>query len=207
MVSIVECVDNMEFMSRYPDGYFELGLIDPPYGIGINTNMGRRKGDKKSKYHKFFGDDLSIPPESYFRELFRVTKNQILWGGNYMTKYLNPSPCWILWDKLFSEEVTFAQYEMAWTSFNSSAKKFTYSPLKQINIIHPTQKPVDLYKWLLKNYAQPGDKILDTHMGSQSSRIAAHDMGFDYYGCELDPDYFASGCKRYEDHISQLSIF
>lgn len=134
----------MEFMSRYPDKYFNLSIVDPPYGIGINISMGRRKGEKKSKYHKFSGEDLSIPAEDYFTELFRVSKSQIIWGGNYMTHYLPPSPCWVLWDKLFSSEVSFAQYEMAWTSFSSSAKKFTYSPQKQQNRLHPTQKPVDL---------------------------------------------------------------
>jgi site-specific DNA-methyltransferase (adenine-specific) len=198
--------DCMEFMRGLPDKYYELAVVDPPYGIGINTNMGRRKGDKPSNYHKFYGEDSCIPSAEYFDELKRVSVNQIIWGGNYMTEHLPPSPCWILWDKGFSEEVTFAQFEMAWTSFTSSAKKFDRHP-SQSDRIHPTQKPVALYKWLLKNYAKAGDKILDTHGGSMSIAIACHDMGFDLDLCELDPDYYAAGVKRYEQHKAQLSMF
>jgi len=197
MISETHLIDCVEYMKRFEDNHFELAIVDPPYGINVNVSMGRRKGDKKSDYHKFAGNDLSIPSEEYFNELKRISKNQIIWGGNYMTEFLNPSPCWILWDKGFSEDLTFAQFEMAWTSFNSSAKKFDKHP-SQNDRIHPTQKPVALYKWLLHNYAKQGDKILDTHLGSQSSRIAAYEMGFDFYGCELDPDYFRDGNKRFE---------
>jgi site-specific DNA-methyltransferase (adenine-specific) len=116
-------MDCIEGMKQYPDKYFELAIVDPPYGININISMGRRKGDKKSDYHKFAGNDSCIPSKNYFDELKRVSKNQIIWGGNYMTEFLNPSPCWLMWDKGFSEDVTFAQFELAWTSFNSSAKK------------------------------------------------------------------------------------
>jgi site-specific DNA-methyltransferase (adenine-specific) len=193
-------------MKAFPDKYFGLAIVDPPYGININVSMGRRKGDKKSDYHKFAGNDSEIPSVDYFDELKRVSKNQIVWGGNYMTEFLRPSSCWLLWDKGFSQDVTFAQFEMAWTSFNSSAKKFDKHPSQQ-NRIHPTQKPVQLYKWLLQNYAKPGDLILDTHMGSQSSRIAAYDMGFDYVGFELDEDYFQQGNKRFENFISQQKLF
>ncbi len=193
-------------MQRYPDKYFDLAIVDPPYGININVSMGRRKGDKKSNYHKFAGNDNSIPNKEYFNELFRVSKNQIIWGGNYMTEFLNPSPCWLLWDKGFSEDVTFAQFELAWTSFTSSAKKFDKHP-SQINRIHPTQKPISLYKWLLDKYAKQGDKILDTHLGSGSSRIACYDYKFEFVGFELDTDYYNAQEIRFKNHIQQLTLF
>ena len=199
-------MDCIEGMKQYPDKYFELAIVDPPYGININVSMGRRKGDKKSDYHKFAGDDSSIPNKNYFDELFRVSQNQIIWGGNYMTEFLKPSPCWLLWDKGFSEDVTFAQFELAWTSFSSSAKKYDKTP-NQSNRIHPTQKPVSLYKWILSKYAKEGDNILDTHLGSASSRIACYDMGFEFIGFELDKDYFNASKKRFQQHINQLTIF
>lgn len=127
-------------------------------------------------------------------------------GGNYMTDYLPPSPCWLLWDKGFSEEVTFAQYELAWTSFKSSSKKFDKHPSQQYRI-HPTQKPVALYKWLLDKYAKPGDKILDTHLGSGSIAIACHDYGFDLTACELDTDYYNAAMKRLKEHQKQQTLF
>lgn len=198
--------DCMDIMKTFTDKQFDLAIIDAPYGININTNMGRRKGDKKSNYHKFAGEDQSIPSKDYFDELFRVSKNQVVWGGNYMTEYLKPSPCWILWDKMFSEDVTFAQYEMAWTSFSTSAKKFTKHPSQQ-GRIHPTQKPVQLYKWLLQNYAKEGDTILDTHFGSLSIGIACHDMKFDLTAIELDKDYYEQAKKRLEMHQRQLTLF
>jgi site-specific DNA-methyltransferase (adenine-specific) len=199
-------MDCIEGMKQYPDNYFELAIVDPPYGININVSMGRRKGDKKSDYHKFAGNDLCIPSADYFNELKRVSINQIIWGGNYMTEFLTPSPCWLLWDKGFSEEVTFAQFELAWTSFNSSSKKFDKTP-NQLNRIHPTQKPISLYKWILKRYAKEGNKIIDTHLGSGSSRIAAYDLGFEFTGFELDKDYFEASEKRFKQHIAQLTLF
>jgi len=198
--------DNMALMARYPDNYFDLAIVDPPYGININVSMGRRKGDKKSDYHKFAGGDSAIPTADYFKELFRVSKNQIIWGGNYMTDHITPSPCWLMWDKGFSEEVTFAQFEMAWTSFKSSAKKYDKHP-NQLNRIHPTQKPVKLYEWILDNYAKEGDKILDTHLGSGSIAIACHNRKFDLTACELDKDYFDAAIKRLKQHQQQLTIF
>ena len=198
--------DNMELMARYPDNYFDLAIVDPPYGININVSMGRRKGDKKSDYHKFAGNDLEIPSADYFDELKRVSKNQIVWGGNYMTEFLTPSSCWLLWDKGFSEDVTFAQFEMAWTSFNSSAKKFDKHPSQQ-NRIHPTQKPVSLYKWILDKYAKPNDKILDTHLGSGSIAIACHDYGFNLTACELDKEYFDKAMERINNHMAQQKLF
>jgi site-specific DNA-methyltransferase (adenine-specific) len=199
--------DNIELMSRYEDKYFDLAIVDPPYGIDINVNMGRRKAHKNSNYHKFAGSDSSIPSKEYFDELFRVSENQIIWGGNYMTDYLYPSSCWLLWDKGFSEEVTFAQFELAWSSFKSSAKKYDFNAAANRNRIHPTQKPLKLYEWLLINYAKEGDKILDTHLGSGSIAIACHNLGFDLTACELDKDYYNAAIKRLKQHQAQLTIF
>jgi len=205
--------DNMDLLRSTPDKFYDLAIVDPPYGIGVNINMGRRKGDKKSKYHKFFGNDSQIPTADYFSELFRVSKNQIIWGGNYMTKYLEPSPCWLLWDKGFSEDVTFAQFEMAWTSFNSSAKKIDYNASANRNRIHPTQKPTHLYRWILNKYAVSNDKILDTHLGSGSIAIAIdkanrmEGMNLTFTGIELDKEYFDSAVKRFNQYANQTTIF
>jgi site-specific DNA-methyltransferase (adenine-specific) len=207
MTSEVYLEDCVSGMKRYADNHFDLAIVDPPYGINVNVSIGRRKGDKKSNYHKFAGNDNSIPNEEYFDELFRISKNQIIWGGNYMTEYLTPTPCWLLWDKGFSEEVTFAQFEMAWTSFNSSAKKYNYNTARQQNRIHPTQKPVALYDWILSKYAKPTDLILDTHLGSGSSRIASYKGGFNFVGFEIDPEYFNKQNRRFNDFKSQLRLF
>jgi len=199
--------DCMEILKQTPNKYYSLCIVDPPYGININVSIGRRKGNKKSNYHKFAGEDNTIPSEEYFKELFRVSENQIIWGGNYMTDFLYPSPCWLLWDKGFSEDVTFAQFEMAWTSFKSSCKKFDYNAAKNIDRIHPTQKPVQLYKWILNKYAKAGDTILDTHLGSGSSAIAAHDGGFEFTGIELDEEYYNAAKERIMLHQRQLNLF
>ena len=199
--------DCMEIMKGFADKQFDLAIVDPPYGININVSIGRRKGNKKSNYHKFAGEDNTIPSEEYFKELFRVSENQIIWGGNYMTDFIYPSPCWLLWDKGFSEDVTFAQFEMAWTSFKSSCKKFDYNAAKNIDRIHPTQKPVQLYKWILNKYAKEGDTILDTHLGSGSSAIAAHDGGFEFVGVELDEEYYNAAKERLILHQRQLNLF
>ena len=201
------CGDCMDLLKHTPDKFYSLALVDPPYGIDINISIGRRKGDKKSEYHKFSGNDKSIPSEEYFDELFRVSKNQIIWGGNYMTDFLSPTPCWVLWDKGFSENVTFAQFEMAWTSFNSSTKKFNYNAAANKDRIHPTQKPVQLYKWLLQKYAKEGDKILDTHFGSLSIGIACHDLHFELTASELDKEYYELGKNRLMYHQKQLNLF
>jgi len=198
--------DCMDLMREYPDNHFDLAIVDPPYGIGVNINMGRRSGDKKSDYHKFAGGDKTIPKSDYYTELFRVSKNQIIWGGNYMIEHLYSSPCWLLWDKGFSNDVTFASFEMAWTSFKTSAKKYDKHP-SQPNRIHPTQKPVKLYEWLLDNYAKEGDKILDTHLGSGSIAIACHYRGFDLTACELDADYYEAAMKRINENTQQIDIF
>jgi len=197
-------IDCMDYMATLPDKAFELAIVDPPYGININNNMGRRPGIKKSSYAPTSWDN-SIPDDKYFDEIFRVSKNQIIWGGNYFP--LDPTPCWILWDKGFSPDVTFAQFEMAWTSFDSSCKKFDQSSADPKNRIHPTQKPVALYKWLLSRYAKPGDRILDTHGGSMSSAIACGQMNFDITLCELDLDYFTSGCQRVLDYFRAQNLF
>lgn len=205
-----EC--NLELMKRYEDNYFDLAIVDPPYGININVSMGRRKGDKKSDYHKFAGNDNEIPTPEYFNELMRVSKNQIVFGGNYMTEFLKPSSCWILWDKGFSEDVTFAQFEMAWTSFNSSAKKYDKHPSQQ-NRIHPTQKPIGLYQWVIQRYAEPNFKILDTHLGSGSIAIAIDSlnkiekMNLTLTACELDVKYYKKAIKRIETETSWNSLF
>ena len=205
-ISIYNC-DCMELLKQTPDNYYSLSLVDPPYGININISIGRRKGDRKSNYKKFAGNDSKIPDKPYFEELFSVSKNQIIWGGNYMTEFLKPSPCWILWDKGFSESVTFAQFEMAWTSFSSSTKKYDFNAAANNNRIHPTQKPVALYEWLIKNYAKDNDKILDTHGGSMSSRIAAHKANLPFMGFELDEDYFKASVKRFEQYTNQTRLF
>lgn len=198
--------DNMALMARYPDKYFDLAIVDPPYGIRVNVSMGRRKGDKKSDYHKFSGNDECVPSADYFNELFRVSKNQVVFGGNYMTAHLPPSPCWLLWDKGFSEDVTFAQFELAWTSFTTSAKKYDKHPSQQFRI-HPTQKPAELYRWILTKFAGGNDKILDTHLGSGSIAIACHDYGFDLTACELDKDYYDAAMKRINNHMAQQTLF
>ena len=199
-------MDCLEAMKQMNDNQFDLAIVDPPYGININNNIGRRKGDKKSPYKKIEWDN-ETPNQFFFDELFRVSKNQIIWGANYMIdKIKKPSSCWLMWDKKFSEDVSFAQYELAWTSFESSAKKFDKSP-NQKNRIHPTQKPVKLYEWLLDNYANEGDKILDTHLGSGSIALACHNRGYNLTGFEIDSEYYEKACERLRVHQSQLTMF
>jgi site-specific DNA-methyltransferase (adenine-specific) len=198
--------DCMDYMATLPDNAFELAIVDPPYGIGVNHNMGRRKGDKPSNYKPAEWDNQPPSPE-YFIELMRVSVNQIVWGANhFISRMPFDSSCWLMWDKGFSEDVTFAQFELAWTSFGSTCKKFNAHPSQQ-HRIHPTQKPVALYRWLLYNYAKQGDRILDTHLGSGSSAIACHGMGFDMVGIELDADYYTASVKRFKEQTSQLGIF
>lgn len=185
-ISQVTNEDCMELMSRYPDKYFELAIVDPPYGLGESVvNSG---GRFKRYYNKNGNWDNKTPNEIYFNELFRISKNQIIWGGNYFN--LPSTKCFLIWDKLQPETVSFSMAEYAWTSFNKTAKIYKKRTIGQEQRFHPTQKPVKLYEWILKNYANEGDKILDTHLGSGSSRIAADKMGFDFYACELDKDYF-----------------
>jgi site-specific DNA-methyltransferase (adenine-specific) len=205
--SVVECCDNMEFMSRFPDKFFDLILADPEYGIGASEmTMGSGKSKKYSK-GKYW--DSKPPSAEYFDELFRVSKNQIIFGGNYFNLPLTRS--WIFWDKGINGDSSFADGELAWTSFDRVLRKANVRYKGFLGAdsdrIHITQKPVQLYKWVLKNYSDIGFKILDPNMGSQSSRIASYDMGFDYWGCEIDPDYFKSGCERFEKECSHLNLF
>jgi len=204
----------MEMMSRYPDKYFELAIVDPPYGIGADQKRGDtgRNGHIKQRDYHIGNWDKGIPTPEYFSEIKRVSKNQIIWGGNYFLDHLGNTSCFIVWDKDNGENL-YADCELAWTSFNTSVRKFRFKwhGMLQENMkakehrIHPTQKPVALYDWLLKNYAKPGDKILDTHLGSGSSRIAAYKMGFDFWGCEIDADYFKASCERFEREAYTVS--
>jgi len=198
----------MQLMSRYPDKYFDLAIVDPPYGISINMNMGRKKGEIKK--HKEKDWDSGIPNDDYFEELFRVSKHQIIWGGNYFPLPLTKS--WIFWDKNVPEGVSFADGELAWTSFDKTLvkAKIDYTGFQGMDNggkIHPTQKPIKLYKWILDKYAKQGDKILDTHLGSGSIAIACHDYGFDLTACELDKEYFDKAMKRINNHKSQTKLF
>ncbi len=197
----------MDMMKEFEDNHFDLAIVDPPYGINVNVSMGRRKGDKKSDYHKFAGGDKEAPDGGYFDELFRVSKNQIIWGANhFIENFSKNSPCWVMWDKGFSEDVTFAQFELAWTSFTSSCKKFDCHPNAQ-DRIHPTQKPIKLYDWLLSRYAEEGQKILDTHLGSGSHAIACHYAKCHLTACELDEDYYKAACERIERETAQQTLF
>lgn len=215
-ISEVHNIDCMEYMKTIPDKFFDLAIVDPPYGIGEDgsNNKSRGKLAKPKNYKGFHGGDTNAPDIEYFIELKRVSKNQIIWGANhFISKIPFDSSCWVVWDKDNSGD--FADCELARTSFNSAVRKFKYrwNGMLQQDMsnketrIHPTQKPVSLYKWLLQNYAKQGDKIFDSHMGSQSSRIASWQMGFDYWGCELDKDYFEIGNKRFEQERIKPDMF
>lgn len=200
--------DNMELMKRYPDNYFDLAICDPPYGIGMAKGI--EVGKWKRKIHTTKDWDDATPTAEYWEQLFRVSKNQIVWGGNYFIEYLKNTRCFIFWDKKNGTNFM-SDGELAWTSFDSSVRRYAYNHIqdfnKGIDRIHPTQKPIELYKWLLQNYAKPNDKILDTHLGSASIAIACHDFGFELTACELDADYFNSAIKRIKKHCSQPSLF
>jgi site-specific DNA-methyltransferase (adenine-specific) len=205
--SIAENRDCMNAMLDFPDKYFELAIVDPPYGIGAQEGFGKWQSKKFRKSGKDW--DSTIPNFEYFEEVRRLSKNQVIWGGNYFG--LPASRCWIVWHKgAGMQGRTYAGAELAWTSFDANTAIFEYDALANQDFkarIHPTQKPVALYKWLLSNYAKPGDKILDTHLGSGSSRIAAWDMGFDFWGYELDADYFAAMEARFKAHVSKPVLF
>jgi len=204
MISEVHNEDCMIGMARFPDNYFQLSIVDPPYGINFaKTHTGKGWIVRKSK------DWDKLPPsKEYFNELQRISKNQIIWGGNYFTEYLRPTMGWIFWDK-GQRDFSLADGELSWTSFDKALRVFDYSRAKlnqKREGLHPTEKPVALYKWLLKNYAKEGDKIIDTHLGSQSSRIACWDGGFDFWGWEIDEDYFRDGNKRFEAFKMQQKL-
>lgn len=190
--------DNMELMKRYPDKYFDLAIVDPPYGIGISGNPVRQKHTKKNW-------DNEIPSKEYFNELFRVSKNQIIWGGNYFD--LPPTQGFFIWDKKQPHDFSLAMIEYAWSSIQKPAKMWSLSVQKEQNKIHPTQKPIQLYEWLILNNAKEGDKILDTHLGSGSIAIACHNLGFDLTACELDTEYYNNALKRLQQHQAQLQMF
>lgn len=200
-----------------------MAIVDPPYGIGQDgsNNYSRGKLALAKNYKSYSGEDKEPPSHHYFQELFRISKNQIIWGANHFIELFNKnSSCWIVWDK-DNGKTDFSDCELAWTSFDTAVRKFKYrwngmfqgelvngrdNHLKEIRI-HGNQKPIALYKWLLLNYAKQGDKIFDSHLGSGSSRIAAWELGFDFVGCELDKYYFEESIKRYENHIAQQRLF
>ena len=202
--------DCMDLMARYPDKHFELCIVDPPYGIGSDVGVG---GDNAGVVKKYKSRWDSVPPTlGYFMELKRVCKNQIVWGVNYYGFY-DFTGGRIVWDK--DNTGNFSDCEIAYQSFSNSVRKFTYrwngmlqGDMKNKETrIHPTQKPVALYKWLLKNYAKPGDKILDTHLGSGSIAIACHDAGYPLTACEIDKDYYEAAMKRLKQHQAQFNLF
>ena len=195
-----DCLDAMRLME---DNAFELAIVDPPYGIG-NKFKGGNSGKMQFNEIVNKGWDSTPPSEEYFFHLMRVTKNQIIWGGNYFN--LPPTRCFVVWDKKISENFTLAMCELAWTSFDKLAKIKRLNNLSP-NKIHPTQKPVALYTWLLEKYAKPNDRILDTHLGSGSIAIAAHNLGYDLTGYELDPDYYQAATQRLKNHQKQLRMF
>jgi site-specific DNA-methyltransferase (adenine-specific) len=202
--------DNMLLMARYPDNYFDLAIVDPPYMDGDNKAL-NTLGTNRLKFNiETFKD---APKKLYFDELFRVSKNQVIWGGNYFTDFLYQSRCWLMWDKI-QDLKQFSDFELAWTSFDKVAKKFKRVSkggfLTNGTIdhkIHPTQKPVDLYKWILENYSKEGDKILDTHLGSGAIAIAAHDYKYELIACELDKEYFDKAIERIKNHTNQQKLF
>lgn len=212
-------MDCMSYMATLHDKAFDLAIVDPPYGIGMDGGV-IGKGDIFLKKNW----DSSPPDADYFFELFRVSKKQIVWGGNYMTNNLAPTKSWIYWDKMqdgFGKD--FSSGELAWTSFNFNMKQIRYkyqgnyegfedsittkSSHPELLKIHPTQKPVKLYEWLLANYAKPGQRILDTHLGSGSSAIACNNLGYEMVGCELDEDYYKAACNRVQKSTDQLRLF
>jgi len=215
--------DCMEIMKQYPDKYFDLAICDPPYGIGEN---GQRNvtGDRptvkwknpKSQHYKTF-DDSEIPNEQYFNELFRVSKNQIVWGGNYFTEFLKPSKGWLVWDKQADIKEHLSMCELAWSSFDRKCNKFEYlwagfKKKHQVERTHPTQKPVDLYQWTIQNYAANGMKILDTHFGSGSIALAVDKanrldkMNLHLTACEIDKEYIDKAIKRISESIKQGTL-
>ena len=202
-------IDCMEYMKGLEDNAFELAIVDPPYGIGESGGKDRRG---KSKHKKKEWDNAT-PNLQYFKDLKRISKHQIIWGANYFPEMLQSSMGWVCWDKKLDNS-DFSDFELAFTSFNVGAKIFRHSKnggsrtsAAQADIVHPCQKPVKLYEWLLSNYAKEGDRILDTHLGSGSSAIAAHYGGFDFVGCELDQDYFKAAQARFDKETAQLDIF
>lgn len=216
--SLVYNADCVEAMRKMEAGAFDLAIVDPVYGDvtqgGYMSN--RATGVARVKdYHRGLWNQAKTGKD-YFDELFRVSKNQIIWGGNYFTTSINKdSQCWIVWDKKRPEGVGYADVELAWTSFDSASRIFRWmwngmlqEDMKNKEVrIHPTQKPVSLYVWLLQHFAKPGDRILDTHLGSGSSRIACYDLGYDFTGFEIDTEYYNQQQERFRQHTAQMSLF
>jgi len=199
----LRCCDNMDLMAKYPDKHFDLAVVDPPYGLGDSVV---NSGGRFKRYENKNGNwDKEIPNNTYFEELFRVSKNQIIWGGNYFP--LPTNKCFIIWDKKQPQGVSFAMAEYAWASFDKVAKIFYNRTQGQEHRFHPTQKPVNLYEWIFENFANDGDKILDTHLGSGSIAIASHYAGLHLTACEIDEDYFKQSVSRIERETAQQSLF
>ena len=206
-----DCISGMK---RFPDKHFDLAIVDPPYGIKESAHRVNSK-TKATKTKEYVSDlwDMDIPSKEYFDQLFRVSKNQIIWGGNYFLDFLGATRCMIVWRKLTTGN--FADCELAWTSFDTSVREFTFmwNGMLQGDMkdkeerIHPTQKPVKLYEWLLRNYSNQGDKILDTHLGSGSSRIACYKAGLDFVGFEIHGGYFEAQQIRFNQFTDQLRLF
>jgi len=203
-------VDCLPFMKQCEDKQFDLAIVDPPYGLGIDGNKEQRwpDGSIKRKAHKIKGWDESIPSKEYFDELKRISKNQIVWGANYFTEFLEPTKAWIFWYK-GQQGLTMSDGEMAWTSLKKVTRMVNIhrTHIWQENPMHPTQKPVKLYKWLLKNYAEEGQTIFDSHLGSGSIAIACDELGFDFTGLEIDKGYFEEANKRIQLARRQTSLF
>lgn len=203
---MMDCIAGMK---EYPDKWFDLAVVDPPYGIGVNMNMGTRKGERRKHNSK---DWDKVPPNAeYFYELKRVSHNQIIWGANNFIGYLDNSSGWIFWDKMITGKVDFSHGELAWTSFNKSLKKYSL-PIQQVYLteprIHPTQKPISLYNFCFQfAKCEEGMKILDTHLGSGSSRIAAHKNKLNFVGFEIDKEYFDKQEKRFANYVCQPRLF
>ena len=200
-------IDCMEYMKTLPDKFFDLAVCDPPYGIGRDGSNKSTSSHGGRKYYEFKGWDNDIPEKEYFDNIFKISKNVILWGANYFCEFLPPSMGWIFWDK--GQRICNSDGELAFSSFNRALRVVEYNrvEIQKDGAIHPTQKPVKLYEWILTNYAKPGQTIFDSHMGSGSSAIACNNLGFEYVGCELDTDYYEAACKRIAHHASQKRLF
>ena len=204
-------VDCMEYLATLEDNAFELAIVDPPYGLGDRLIKGGNTGGMGTLRNladdKVVAWDNETPPPEYFIELQRVSKNQIIWGGNYFLNHLGKTDGFVVWDKMNGTN-PMADAELAWQNIKGTTRMFRWHHFsgERTKKIHPTQKPVKLYEWLLMNYAKEGDRILDTHLGSGSIAIACHNLGFDLVGCELDTDYFEAAQNRLEQHQSQLRI-
>ena len=205
-MNIAYNMDCMEYMRTLPDKAFDLAVVDPPYGI----EKGFKDTSRIAKYGQMQTVNDAKPSAAYFAELRRISKNQIIWGYNHLSDLLPPTKEFIFWYKHQPVD-TYSDGELAWTRGTKTAKCFDYAYFGGVHAdecrIHPTQKPVALYAWIFARYAKPGDKILDTHLGSGSSRIAAYDAGLDFVGCEIDKDYFAAQEERFAAHTAQLSLF